>query len=1142
MQPLTYHTSKAGSPQKGVAAVPKALPDSFKGVDPLSRAGEQANKPGSSIPTIFARMIFFHTSFKSIDPSTVGGVQGTSPVYNQVVSQCFDLLERIFNRDKSLEFVEWDPTDQVEKLRATKHDEIADALSSHFSKFIECYGAQKLYLILEKDENTNTRKVIGGTSPYTIVFTSPNWSSGRTVTPLLDRDPKFKEYIYRVYAAFRNDIPQGSDPAKATAGFMDYVEKTVRIDPDRTLRALAYDTSYTSPELIQDFPPVKVNHTDILVAAYDLGITKMSKDGIPYTTSDIYLSTRKQGVMKSDFFVDSDLIEFNEKTTPLILAKGTYHSRFYHDTVKWNDSTDVPQDENINEMVRPLPNADGIDFLYYTTIDFLEEKLIQLPYAIDENNFFSAINVDEKGYLLPVKPRLLQYFSKDKIKEIMKVEHDGHAGKIKVTLSIPVRNNAGLKIGTIDLSREYNLDSDVMRLTANPVSVGFAPFFRLVGTSGTRHTVVYQYSPFTNKTVTGLKFYNFGSAKELKDVDLQKRGKSTTSEVYKLNEPFDALRVNFEDESSFVAGIVIPNFEVKNSMGAGQYYYSIDFGTTNSHIAMIARGAASARSFGSDEIREQVTYLAAVPQKVTNAMAQKQLDLAHEYMKNVYGLRGINIKMAQERMFYPNFKDEEYTFPIRTVMGQNGVIDQFSELFSNASVGFRFTKEFNPPAEEEIAYKTDVKWSLENAGGAEARYRASLFFRELLEMIRVDWLNQPAVDFNNPPVIVLTYPLAMNNMTAVMRLWYAEYTKVFGVDQKVAMRKILKVAESLAPAYCLISTGKLPVHGILNVDIGGGTTDIQYYRVAGANKYAFYNSVRFAGDDLWGTGYENVPGAPGQAVQDNIFIDFAKEKLNDVNLVIDMDTCKVENITKKGKEFINVLLRDSQNQFMDALTSPEMNMPRKVLFIHYSAIIYHIVKLLKSQPEMTDGMFPATLNFTGFGSKYIAALFGDDHIDKLILFTRELIKAYGYGEDNIPKNFHIVFASNPKAATAEGAALYAQSKDAGTANALTPSTVRHYGFDGQDSNTPLVYRDLSSRKSEVMQSYKEFIQGLQSINLADLAVPHLSDAELDRLGINASASYDTMVASTADPGDVEGQKQINDSLLFWTLKGSLFNL
>ncbi len=1142
MQPLTYHTSKAGTPQKGVAKVPKALPDSFQGVDPLSRAGEQANKPGSSIPTIFARMIFFHTSFKSIDPATVGGVQGTSPVYNQVVSQCFDLLEKVFNRDKNLEFVEWDPTDQIKKLKDTKHDEIADALDTHFNKFIQCYGVQRMYLILEKDEKSNTKRVIGGTSPYTIVFTSPNWKSGRPVTPLIDRDPKFKEYVYRVYAAFKNDIPQNSDQAKATAGFMDYVGKTIGLESDRSLKAQALDTAYTSPELMAEFPPVKTNQADILVAAYDLGITKVSKDGIPYTTSDIYLSTRLKGAMKSSFFVDSDLIKFDEKTTPLILAKGTYHSRFYHDTVKWNDSTDVPQDENINELARPLPDADGIEFLYYTTIDFLEEKLIQLPYAIDENNFFCAINIDEKGILLPVKPRLLQYFSREKIKEIMNVSYDQHTNKLSVSLSIPVRDNNGTKIGAIDVSRDYNLAKDVMRLTANPVSIGFSPFFRLDTPNGTRHTVVYQYAPFSNKTNTGLKFYNFGSAKEIKNVDLKKRGRSTTSEVYKLNEPFDALRVCFEDDSSSVTGIVIPNLEVKISKGAGQYYYSIDFGTTNSHIARIARGDAKAKSFGSAEIREQVTYLAATPQKVANAMTTKQLDLAHEYMKHVYGLRGINLKMAQERMFYPNFKDDEFTFPIRTVMGQNGVIDQFSEVYSNASIGFRFTKEFQLPAEEEISYKTDVKWSLENAGGAEARYRASLFFRQILEMIRVDWLNQPAVDFENPPVIVLTYPLAMNNMTGVMKLWYAEYTKVFGVDQKVAMRKILKVAESLAPAYSLIASGKLPVHGILNVDIGGGTTDIQYYRVSGPNKYAFYNSVRFAGDDLWGTGYENVPGAPGQAVQDNIFIDFAKDKLANVDLVIDMDTCNVNDITKNGKEFVNVLLRDSQNQFMDALTASEMNMPRKVLFIHYSAIIYHIVKLLKSQPAMTDGMFPATLNFTGFGSKYISALFGDDHINKLILFTRKLVEAYGFDADSIPNNFHIEFAGNPKAATAEGAALYAQGKDAGTVKSLTPSTVRHYGFDGLDSNSPLKYRDLKGRKDDVMRSFKEFIEGLQSINLADLAVPHLSDAELRTLCENAEASYDTMVAATADPGDNEGQKQINDSLLFWTLKGSLFNL
>ena len=119
-QTITYHKSGSTTEQKGVAQGPKALTSSFKGIDPLSRAGEQANKPGSSIPTIFARMLFFRTAFKNVDEKTIGGVEGTQPVYNQVVSQCFDLLEMIFNHDRSLKFVEWNQTEQVEKLRDRK--------------------------------------------------------------------------------------------------------------------------------------------------------------------------------------------------------------------------------------------------------------------------------------------------------------------------------------------------------------------------------------------------------------------------------------------------------------------------------------------------------------------------------------------------------------------------------------------------------------------------------------------------------------------------------------------------------------------------------------------------------------------------------------------------------------------------------------------------------------------------------------------------------------------------------------------------------------------------------------------------------------------------------------------------------------
>lgn len=1156
-QTITYHKTAAPAPMKGVAECPAATPSSFKREDdPLSQADEQINKPGSSIPTIFARMIFFHTSFKNVDPGTIGGVNGTSPVYNQIVSQCFDLLEMIFNHDRSLKFVKWDATEQIAKLKESNHEEIADALESHFNKYLKDYGITSLYLVLQNGATHNDWKVVGGTSPYSIVFTSPNWKSGKPTTPLVDRDPKFKEYVYRVYAALKNQIEVNSEEYKAIEGFMTYVEQTVeKIEQDKALIAKANDGSYTTLNLAEAFPPIaldKDHQAPMAVAAFllrtPLLVANDNGEQTTANTADIYLSGRQSGELKSDFFLKSDLdTPFNERMTPLILADGNYHSHIYYDTVRWDDNTKVPQVANDHKVARPLPGAPAIEHLYYTSIDFLEQNLIQLPYEIDANHFHHALNIDGKGYFLPFKPLLIANFGLEKIGQMLSIDqvkdHNEKVVKLKVTLKVPTRNNSGNPTGSVELTREYDMAKNVVSLAVSPVSIGIAPFVRLDDDKKNRYTVMYQHGDLGNYKSTGLQFYDFGASSPDASDSKLRVGKDSTSAYYTLHSSFDALRISFDEakteSTAPCAGMILPKFENTVYIGGEHYYYSIDFGTTNTHIAVAVSGGGNPKSFDSEDIRSQAVYLAAIPPKVTDALRDQNAALAHNAMENVYSLRGKNIKMAQERQFFPNFIVGEYNFPIRTVTGQNAQITDLSEVYSGASIGFRYSKELFTPDETEIRYKTNVKWALETGSDAEVRYRASLFFREILEMIRTHWLKQTGADLNDTPSIILTYPLAMNNVLGMVRLWAAEYSKVFGVDAQAATRKIVRMPESLAPAFTLINTGHAPVNGLLNVDIGGGTTDIQYYRAEGAEKYAFYNSVRFAGDDLWGTGYENIPNRPGEGVTENIFTQFAKDRLQGADLLIDMDKCQIADITKTGKEFINVLLRDGNKLFLDALSVSDANMCRKVIFLHYGALIYHIVNLLKSRTKETGGKFPATLNFTGFGSKYIETLFGEEHKDNLIAYTHGLIEAFGFPEDDIPTDFTIKFAPNPKAATAEGAALYAR-QTAAIGATIASKTAYHFGFTS--STNELRRRDIPAVKDWVMDYFDNFIAAMRSVSIDGLSIPRLNDSEAANLRASALTSFDQVHTSTADENDKDGENLVKDSIFFWTLKGSLFNL
>ena len=66
------------------------------------------------------------------------------------------------------------------------------------------------------------------------------------------------------------------------------------------------------------------------------------------------------------------------------------------------------------------------------------------------------------------------------------------------------------------------------------------------------------------------------------------------------------------------------------------------------------------------------------------------------------------------------------------------------------------------------------------------------------------------------------------------------------------MVSITNTTESIAPYYYQVAMGMAHRENALNIDIGGGTTDMLFADVE--NKKLYYNSSMFAGNDIWGDG------------------------------------------------------------------------------------------------------------------------------------------------------------------------------------------------------------------------------------------------------------------------------------------------
>ena len=83
-------------------------------VDPLN-ATNNANKTAASIPSMFARMLFFKTAYSNVSTLPTN----TNSVYAKFVSDSLDLLEALFDHSVDIDIVKWDRVSQLAYVGGT---------------------------------------------------------------------------------------------------------------------------------------------------------------------------------------------------------------------------------------------------------------------------------------------------------------------------------------------------------------------------------------------------------------------------------------------------------------------------------------------------------------------------------------------------------------------------------------------------------------------------------------------------------------------------------------------------------------------------------------------------------------------------------------------------------------------------------------------------------------------------------------------------------------------------------------------------------------------------------------------------------------------------------------------------------------
>lgn len=1073
--------------------------------------GTSSSKMGTSIPSIFARIFLFEGAFQTLRGCPMAKLLQVNSD-TKLVSECLDLIEFLYQHGKDPKLVvkHWNATQQIQSLRADaypEHTKLAKVLDDEIALYPQL---QDIFLFFWKDAtpgSMNPREfLIGGTSPYTLVFTSPNWQrcitengfnfkrlngnpmfGTNSIESLTSRDSEFKDMLYSLRMAYYVTLTNQS------SSFLDYITTTWNAEgcPDST----ANDTG----SFMAAFNCIKDKDG---AAVFSALIPLCYKQVVP--TSSGYEIIPKSNRYATYTAHDGTNVNLPR---PLALNSNGLTGVPYVGKATWDATTCRINEATIRgqEMhQRVLPGAMGVQYPFLIWSDFLEDKIIKLPYAVDQNLFETAF-AGNSPYVLPLKRNFFKYFNIEDIhqaacpgaeKKLVEISVNG--ADVTVTINVPI-HDAINKV--IPLQKKYS-GADIVD---GKFLLGFFPFYR------SNNAAMNRYSIMNCGSGARLNFVSIGNLDGNVDATSKIRtpeGRITKqTEYYLLKSSFDLVEVSIGGAK----GLIVPKMNV---VGAGpaatNFKFAVDFGTSNTYIAYSTAGDAHPVTFEINDTDSQTVFLSG-----TNPIG----DLAA-------------MRSYMDREFMPVHLGSgfEMSYPTRTATCETANFEAVPpELFGNISIGFNMMRE--PNAMNDFIYKTGLKWLLEqHPGDAYHTNRVKYYFLQTLWMLKnKSFMNGGDDHFE----VYITFPEAMKHKGALMALWnWAKNELNIGCTFFYGTQ----YSESIAPYNCMATT--IGGSSYLNIDIGGGTSDLLIVNKngAGAIASAHYSSSIFAADDLWGDGI--VIAAGGNL--DNGFVDYVLTQIDGAanairNEILQPLQALRGGVAKSSADVMGYLFKYDADLNTSAIIKGQRNL-YSIVFIHYAALMYNVARLINKL-----GIdIPDNLSFTGMGSKYINLISSDSNVIRDL--TKLLLEKYTGKKVNDAFSIINAHGADVKEITAKGVLEGLGLAPGFQIPAGRLSQVVDYGFDGFDRLTYADVRTANVRET-ALGSFNKFIDSLQSpdftnfvFNKFGLTIPNKLISDLRAFARNSFVTMSANIPALYNDLDVA------ETLFFWPLKNSLVEL
>ena len=1085
--------------------------------------GGKGNEP-TSIPSPFARIDLTNSAFRYVNELA----DGAGFMYQKIVSDCLDIAEIFYNHklhQSDIKIIEWDKYTNIQSLLNSNRNEhkrlgetlkmylenVDDAQSFNFNIF------QKFYLLQYKF------KIIGGTSPLTLFFNSANdlnWTDikfpnsdkafDEKLCPLYHRNDDFQYWLYSIRASFDHF----SGTFRELSTYMDNcLQKLTNSKPD------LYEAIHKLTENIYSTSNYDVIGNGIVIV-----------DNLPL------LGAKEQGdeEVLSDFEISSNKIPKIRR--PLVLQnghKGKMPSgksmRYYK--AKYDENVIIPFVDERSLDERALPGLTNIKYPYLTVSDFLEPYLVRTIYPINKEKFFDGnyrkgSYREDKGFILPIKKAFFEYFDiadlQKNINGIPMLQLESLAsGTTTATLRIPVVNG-----NYIEFKREYvkfeddgtirtpDLKNNEGVIVENQFGLGLFPCIKFEQNENPRYRVALidrDISPISLSNTYNLNYYDqVDLAMPVVITDVKKRNKKTAQDVetnyYIIKSNFDIIELSVNNTYT---GIIIPLFSEKHRIK--QFTFSVDFGTTNTHIEYSVDGVNYPFNVNYSDVQIAKLHIkdARIPGEIRSTFDH---DMVPDLIENI----------------------GQYSFPMRTVLSESNTTNYDQSVFPMADVSIPFTYErealmhYNNPV-------TNIKWSSDKRNSKQVE----LFLDNILLLIR----NKVILNGGklSQTKIVWFYPASMleNRYNRFKQIWENLYIKNIGEN----ISNLVSMSESVAPYYYYKSTQNA-TRDVVSVDIGGGTTDIIMYE---ETTPTLLTSFRYAADAIFGDGYGSDANSNGfiLAFKDEIISTLTKNKLDDL-----LKAFNSIEPRKKSTDIIafffslanNKEVKEKNIQINFGKILEESEKFKIVFILFFASIIYHMALIMKAK----EIKMPRFMTFSGTGSKTLKILTSENSV--LESFTKlifEKVFEQKYNSDGLT----IIFNSqNPKEATCKGGICNPISQSYESIDNIKATLI------GTDASR---FADNTTKYSNITVADRDQIYQ-ETINFIDFAFA-LNDefpfskkfgAEGNSLDVAKNISLKDIKKHLKDGLDkkheelnqIDGNQPIEETLFFYPLVGILNTL